>query len=389
MNATAPTYAAADRTALVAATAALCAGAAAFLGLPVIVGLLADMRGLSPDQLGQVASAETFGVAITALLGPWLLRRVAARTLMGAGLLALMVLHGLSALPLSFAGFVGVRLAASVATGVAMPAAVAVLGRAADPERAFAWAVSAQILLSALELLAFGPLAKAFGLWGVYGALAVLALAAVLLALRCAPPADIGAASAGGVRLPGAAWALIASVLLFFCAIGAYWTFIERAGVQAGLSADAMGGWLAASNAAALLGSMSAPWLARRVGERRVLLVGLLLAVLVPLGLLRADGGPIGVLVNLGLFVVLWNLLMVVQMAVLGRWDPQGRAVSLTPAAQGFGLALAPLLAGLLAEQHGFAVAVASASAFAALAVLATWLAFTRGAVPDTAIVST
>lgn len=369
---------AADAGAQIAAIAAVCAGAAAFLGLPVIIGQLAELRGLTPEQLGRVASAETFGVAVTALFGSWAMRRASARRLMAGGLAALAVLNVLSALAWSDAVFLALRLASSVAAGVAMPAGVAVLGRAPDPDRAFSWAVSAQIVLSAVELLAFGPLARTFGLWSIYGSMAALAAAAALLTARSRLPLlrSVDATAPGG--LSRAAWSIAASVLLFFCSIGAYWAFIERAGVESGMTPDELGHWLAASNVPALLGSLSAPWITRRWGERWVLVIGLALTVFVPLGLLWGQGGRLGYLADLAVFVVLWNLLMVVQMAVLGRWDPSGRAVSLTPAAQGFGLALAPLVAGALAEQHGFVVAVASASAFALAALGATWLAFAR-----------
>lgn len=362
----------------VCAIAVFCAATAAFLGLPVIVGQLAELRGLTPEQLGQVASAETLGIALTSLGGAWALRHGSARRLMVGGLALLALLQALSAQAWSFPVFLGLRLAGSVAAGVAAPAAIGILGRAADPDRAFSALVSVQILLSALELLAFGPLAAALGPWGIYGPMALFAALAALAAGRIRSCGADAAPAAAAERLPAAARALVLSVLCFFSAIGAYWAFIERAGVQTGMTPQEVGVWLAASNAPALLGALCAPWCMRRFGEPRVLLLGLLLAALVPLGLLWPAGGRLVYLIDLGAFIVLWNLLMVAQMAVLGRWDPSGRAVSLSPAAQGFGLALAPLLAGALAEHHGFVVAVASASVFALAGLSATVLALRR-----------
>jgi DHA1 family inner membrane transport protein len=362
-----------------AAIATACAATAVFLGLPELLGLLGDQRGYNAGQLGQVASASTLGLAVTALLGPWALRRFHARGLMMVGLLLLALFQGLSALAPAYLPFAGLQLAASVAAGIAMPAAMAVLGRAADPERAFSHLVATQIVLSTLELLAFGPAARSWGLGSLFVALAALALLAALLCWRAALPANVGQAEAGPAsitaKISGAAWAMIAAVLCFFAAIGAYWAFIERAGVQSGFAAEELGLWLAASNAPALLGSLLAPWCARRIGERRTLAVGLMLAVVVPLFLL-VPTGRYGYLLNLACFVILWNSLMVVQMAVLGRWDPLGQAVSLTPAAQGLGLALGPLAAGALAESSGFVIAVAGASALALLGWLANEAAF-------------
>lgn len=71
---------------------------------------------------------------------------------------------------------------------------------------------------------------------------------------------------------------------------------------------------------------------------------------------------------------------MIVQMALLGRWDPTGRAVSMTPAAQGLRLALAPLAAGAVAARYGFIAAVASSSCFALASLIATWDALRRRA---------
>jgi predicted MFS family arabinose efflux permease len=368
----------AGASAQLAAIGVSCAAAAGFLGLPVIVGQLAELRGLTPEQLGRVASAEALGVAVTSLAGAWAMRHLSARHLMVGGMLGLALLQAASALAWSFPVFLLLRLASSVAAGIAVPALVGILGRAPDPERAFSRLISVQVLLCAVELAGFGPLAGVFGLWGIYGSMALLALFAILMVARADLPGPSQEAGGPARRLPFAVLAMVAAVLLFFSAIGAYWAFIERAGVQAGMSAEEVGVWLAASNAPALLGSVSAPWCTRRFGERRVLLVGLALAVLVPLGLLWSEGGRVGYLLDLAVFVVLWNLVMVVQMAVLGRWDASGRAVALTPAAQSFGLALAPVVAGSLAEQHGFAVAVASASAFALVALVATVLSVRR-----------
>ncbi|MDC8786392.1 MFS transporter [Roseateles koreensis] len=353
----------------------ICVAAASFLGLPVILGALADLRGLSPEQLGQIASAETLGMAITAALSPWLLSRVQARTLIGLGMVTLALCNLASCVVSGFAPFLAVRLGASVASGLAMPAAVACLGVTSRPERAFSWAVGAQVSTSAAELFAFTYAARHFGVPGIYASLTLLTLLAGAAALRLAHLPRVSSGPARHLPLDRPAKAGLAAVLLLFACIGVYWAFIERVGVLAHLSAEDVGLWLAISNVPALLASLGAPWLAERLGERRMLLLGLGLAALVPLGLLLPLN-PTGYLLNLGLFVLLWNALMVVQMAVLGRWDAQGLAVGLTPSAQAFGLALAPLLAGELAEQRGYPAAMALASGFALLALLSTWIAF-------------
>ncbi|MDE2371519.1 MAG: MFS transporter [Burkholderiales bacterium] len=360
----------------------LCVAAAAFLDLPVILGVLADLRGLSPDRLGQIAAAETFGTAVTAAISPWLLVRLRARTLLGVGMALLVVFNVTSCVTTAYVAFIVVRLGASIGTGIAMPAAVACLGNCSRPERAFSWAVSAQVVTSAVELFAFGYAARQYGVVGIYGSLALAAVIAGVASLRLGDlPRPAAGASGGGAALSARSKASLAAVMLLFACIGVYWAFIERVGLLAHLSAEEVGGWLAASNAPALLASLGAPWIAQRLGERRMLLLGLGLTVLVPLGLLLPLQ-PAVYLANLALFVLLWNSLMVVQMAVLGRWDAQGLAVGLTPAAQGLGLALAPLLAGEVAESRGYPAAMALASGFALLALLATWHAFRPEAEP-------
>ncbi|MBN3786974.1 MFS transporter [Burkholderia sp. Ac-20353] len=376
--------ASADRTgrgAQIAAIVSACAGSAVFLGLPVVIGRLAQLRGLTPDQLGEVASAETLGVAFTAMFGSWFIRRFKPKQLMVAGLLLLAALQLLSAITWSYPVFIILRVGASLASGVVLPASVAVLSRSRAPERAFSWLVSSQIVLSAIELFAFGPVTHVLGMGSIYAALALICALALMLLVPASMPMlaeDEGASTQ--VRISPVTWVMVAAVFLFFCSIGTYWAFIERAGAQTGMTPDEVGGWLAASNVAALVGSVSAPWFCRRFGERAVLLFGSGMVALVPAGLLWGDSGHLGFLIDLGLFVVLWNLLMIVQMALLGRWDPTGRAVSLTPAAQGLGLALAPLGAGMVAARYGFIAAVASSSCFALACLVATWSALRRRA---------
>lgn len=369
------------RSTQIAAIVSACAGSAVFLGLPVVIGRLAQLRGLTPDQLGEVASAETLGVALTAMFGSWFIRRFKPKQLMVVGLQCLVVLQLLSAIAWSYPIFILLRISASLASGVVLPAAIAVLSRASNPERSFSWLVSSQIALSAIELFTFGPITHVFGMAGIYGALALLCALALMLLVPAPMPAlnEEESASAQASTSLGT-WVMVAAVFLFFCAIGTYWAFIERAGAQTGMTSDEVGEWLAVSNVAALAGSVAAPWFCRRFGERTVLLFGSGLVALVPAGLLWGNGGALGYLTDLFLFVVLWNLLMIVQMALLGRWDPTGRAVSLTPAAQGLGLALAPLAAGGVAAQYGFIAAVASSSGFALACLVTTWSALRRRA---------
>lgn len=376
-------WASASRTgrgAQIAAIISACASTAVFLGLPVVIGRLAQLRGLTPGQLGEVASAETLGVAFTAMFGSWFIHRFKPKHLMIVGLQFLAALQLLSAITWSYPVFVILRIGASLAAGMVLPASIAVLSRSPTPERAFSWLVSSQIVLSAIELLTFGPTANVFGMWGIYGALALICALALMLLVPASMPVLHEEGASAQARISPVTWVMVAAVFLFFCSIGTYWAFIERAGAQSGLTPDEIGGWLAASNVAALVGSVSAPWFCRRFGERAVLLFGSGLVVLVPVGLLWADSGRLGYLIDLCLFVVLWNLLMIVQMALLGRWDPSGRAVSLTPAAQGLGLAFAPLGAGMVAARYGFIAAVASSSCFALACLVATWSALRRRA---------
>lgn len=355
---------------------AACAACAVFLCLPVILGQLAEIRGFSPSQLATVAAAETLGLAVTALLGPWLLAKFSAQRLMAVGLALLAGINLLSAQGWGFHEFLALRTAASIAAGLVTPAAVAVLGAARVPERSMSHAVSAQIVTSTLGLYFLGQLGEQFGLAGLYGALAVFAGIASLLVATDRIPRVVLGSEGGATAIPKPALAMIGSVLFFFSALGIYWAFIERVGTEYHIAADSLSSLLAASNLAALLGSMTAPWFTRRYGDRAVLLCGLALTVVIPLALLWTAGGAIAYAANLSLFVVLWNLLMVVQMAAVSRLDTAGRAISLTPAAQGFGLSLGPLIVGPIAESSGFASAVACSGLFALVGLVAAWLAY-------------
>lgn len=355
---------------------AVCAACSVFLCLPVILGRLAEIRGFSPSQLATVAAAETLGLAVTALLGPWLLAKFAAQRLMTVGLALLAGINLLSAQDWGFHEFLALRSAASIAAGLVAPAAISVLGAARVPERSISHAVSAQIVTSALGLYFLGQLGEEFGLIGLYGALAVFAgIASLFVASGRIPSlALVNEDAATAIAKP--ALAMIGSVLFFFCALGIYWAFIERVGTEYNIAVERLNWLLAASNLAALLGSMTAPWFTKRYGDRAVLLVGLALTVVVPLAFLWTAGGAIAYAANLSVFVVLWNLLMVVQMAAISRFDAGGRAISLTPAAQGFGLSLGPLVVGPVAESSGFASAVACSGLFALVGLVAVWLAY-------------
>ena len=383
-----------DRPAAVFGVTALgVIGSIVFLLLPMLIGAFSENLALSAAQVGMMGSADMTGMFIAAVVATAWIRRYNWRAVAALACGLLIICHLLSGFVQTFAPLYLIRVSAGFAGGSLMSIALTSLGDTRHPDRFFALFVAGQLTLGGLGLWLFPGLLARFGLGGVFSALALVVLGAMLLIPfisqqgRKIEPATTSASSNRATKrtinpamLPGV-MALLAC-FIFNLGIMAVWAYLERMGNAAGLEASFIGSTLALSLVGALFGALLAAIIADRFGRVMPLVVTVMIQV-VALLLLSGELSRNAFLVGVMLFSFGWNFPVAYQLAITVSIDVSGRLVVLFLSAVKLGYAAAPIVAAqLIMMGQGFTpVIVLSAIGLAVSAVIFVSLAVlkTRG----------
>jgi predicted MFS family arabinose efflux permease len=362
-------------------------GSIVFLLLPMLIGAFTEILSLSATQVGLLGSADMTGMFIAAVVATAWIRRYNWRVVAALACGLLLICHLLSGVVQVFVPLFLIRVFAGFAGGSLMSIALTSLGDTRHPDRFFALFIAGQLTLGGLGLWLFPGLLARFGLSGVFSALAVVVLGAMLLIPfisqqgrkieRAAPSATTSGAT-GRILLPGV-MALFAC-FIFNLGIMSIWAYLERMGNAAGLQAGFIGSTLAVSLFGALFGALLAAMIENRFGRVMPLIVTVAVQG-VALLLLSGELSRNAFLVGVMLFAFGWNFPVAYQLAITVSIDVRGRLVVLFLSAVKLGYAVAPVIAAqLIMMGRGYtpvislaaACLVTSAIIFVALAVLKT-----------------
>ena len=362
------------RSAVASAIVIGAVGSIVFILLPLLIGAFTDRLALTREQVGVLGSADMIGMFTAAVLATAWIRSLNWRLAALSATALLALCHLLSAWVTDYSALLVVRTIAGLAGGSLMSIALACLGDSRSPDRCFGLFIAAQLSLGALGLSTMPELIAAFGLPGVFYALAlIVASTALLIPLLPQQGVPVGALAAGSSVgrsiVPGLC--ALAACLIFNFGIMAVWAYMERIGNAAGLDATYIGTTLAGSLLGGLLGALLAAVLENRLGRAvpiaaTVVVQGL--ALLLLLGEVSRSGFAVAVM----LFAFAWNFPVPFQLGITVSVDRSGRLVVLFLSAVKLGYAIAPATAAqLLAAGGGFRpVLLLGAAAFIASAVV-------------------
>lgn len=342
-----------------AVAACICACVAAYgvyLGLPLILGALADRFKFDNRQLGWIGAIENLGLLLGSLAASRRAPSRRFRQLMLIGMAIAVAADSLTLLIGTFPWYCLVRFVAGLGGGLCYSSAISCLSLTRRSARNFTVFVVILVLANSLELWLIPGIVSQWGISGLYIALALLYTAPALL--MYALPAVVEAAGDRrgdlGLQPPAhaASFTMLAcvclvAVVLFNIAASAFYAFAERIGVTVGLAEVTIARVLTFANLLSLTGSLLAYWLSRKWGHHRPQLA----AILVMIGVYLAWSAGItiiGYIIGAIIFFEVWSMASVYQLSTLTGLDQAGRYVALVPASQGLGQSLGPFLAGLL-----------------------------------------
>lgn len=351
------------------------------VGVPVISTAWVELLGFSEVEVGRVAGADLGGLSLGAVLTSLVIARTNRRYLIlfGAGLAILS--NALCTVFVSYDEVLWLRLLAGVGSGIYTAVAVASLGACSRPAQAYNMMLFAFAFSQALEMHIL-PQLSMNGIYGVFIGAYGLGLLVVhwipshpaekKLDVEIDVPMRSGEQRNVHRHVPlYVPWLCLGAIFLTYTNIGAYWTYIELASLDAGIADDWIGRILVWASFSSIVGCLIATVLSNRFGLARPLL-GALVVMVTIVGMLAFGIDDINILVSVFLFNLLWIFVDVYQMSTIANIDHSGSFASLMPGAQGLGQIVGPnLAASILALGLGYSgvFTLCAAAAFGGLCV--------------------
>lgn len=333
-------------------------GNAVVMGMPIMVGSLADNLGFSDQQVGWLASADLGGMFLASVFTSTIIARVNRRYLAFAGILIALLANYASTQFHGFDNLFLARVIAGIGGGICYSTGVACIAGTHHTARNFSILMFGLVAINAIELYTFPWLSDTWGINGIFFAFCgSFMLCFLVLPLLPAytdnnEVADTASSQAHTHRIPSYLPKLcLLAVSCFYITIGSFWAYIERAGVDAGLSDEFISNTLTIGTIFTLLGCIAATWLSNRAGQSKPLLAALV-CMCGALVMLSLGINPIVFVVGSFMFNVMWLFTDIYQLGTISNIDHTGRYAALVPGAQGLAQTVAPAIAGYLLSRN-------------------------------------
>ena len=314
----------------IACTVAAVFGSMVFFMVPFFVGVISDTLDLSQRQIGMLASADMAGMFLAALFAAFWIRAWSWRTVATLAMLILIVTNLLTTIVQEhFPALVAMRVLSGVGGGSLMAIGMTGLGDTDNPDRWLGVFVTSQASLAALTAWLIPRYLAAYGVDGLMYYLtvfAVVGLAFVQWLPRESSPVR-RKREPGKVSI-GLAITSIIGAFIFGVGTFTLWSYLERIGNAAGISAVAIGDSIATAFLVAIVASLAATAIAGRCA--RVWPITLIVGCqVVAFFLLRDDVQPLAFLMAAMLITFFWYFSTPFQVGLTVDVDPTGRFVVL------------------------------------------------------------
>ncbi|MFC1605583.1 MFS transporter [Pseudomonadota bacterium] len=355
-------------------------GYAVLVGVPVISTAWVELLGFTEEQVGRVAGADLGGLSLGAVITALLVSRMNRRLLVLISVAIVIVSNGLCMVYLDYEQVLWLRVGAGVGSGMYTAVAVATLGGSSKPARAYNLMLFAFAFSQALEMQIL-PMLSMNGIYLVF----IGCYLAGLPFLRWIPARPVDRSLEIELDVEGQSgehrvehrhvpawvpWLVLAAIFFTYINIGAYWTYIELATIDAGIDNVYVGRLLVWTSFFSLIGCAVATVISNRFGLARPLLVALI-GMAGVVGMLAFGINDINILISMFSFNLLWIFVDVYQMSTVANVDHSGSFASLMPGAQGLGQIVGPNIAATqIGAGMGYSAVFLMCSSAAAVGLL-------------------
>ncbi len=307
----------------------------------------------------------------------WIIQKVNRRILVFFGIIIAVAANALCIRYVDYETVLYLRFISGFGSGIYTSVAVAVFGMSIRPALAYNLMLFSFAFSQALEMQVLPQLSMN----GIYTAFIVCFLITIpflgwLQSYPVSKNSDQTHAQPQrkNKKLSLVPWICLFAIFLTYINIGAYWTYIELAALDANTNADLVGSTLVWASFCSLLGCFIATLLSNRFGLIRPLLIALI-TMATGVGLLSFGITEPKFLMSVFTFNILWIFTDVYQMGSLANFDDGGRYSAYLPASQGLGQIVGPnLAASILSFNLGYESVFMMCWAAAMLAMVIYWL---------------
>ena len=366
-----------DWKSLIIALYMVLVGYGVLVGIPVISTAWVTKLGFTEVEVGRVAGMDLGGLAAGSVFTAWIIQKVNRRILVFFGIVIAVAANALCIRYVDYETVLYLRFMSGFGSGIYTSVAVAVFGMSIRPALAYNLMLFSFAFSQALEMQVLPQLSMN----GIYMAFIVCFLITIpflgwLQSYPVSRNSDQDQIHEQKIdkKLSLVPWVCLFAIFLTYINIGAYWTYIELAALDANTNADLVGSTLVWASFCSLLGCFIATLLSNRFGLIRPLLIALI-TMATGVGLLSFGITEPKFLMSVFTFNLLWIFTDVYQMGSLANFDHGGRYSAYLPASQGLGQIVGPnLAASILSLNLGYESVFMMCWAAAMLAMLIYWL---------------
>ena len=366
-----------DWKSLIIALYMVLVGYGVLVGIPVISTAWVTKLGFTEVEVGRVAGMDLGGLAAGSVFTAWIIQKVNRRILVFFGIIIAVAANALCIRYVDYDTVLYLRFLSGFGSGIYTSVAVAVFGMSIRPALAYNLMLFSFAFSQALEMQVLPQLSMN----GIYTAFIVCFLITIpfLGWLQSYPVSKNNDQTHAqpqrkNKKLSLVPWVCLFAIFLTYINIGAYWTYIELAALDANTDADLVGSTLVWASFCSLLGCFIATLLSNRFGLIRPLLIALI-TMATGVGLLSFGITEPKFLMSVFTFNMLWIFTDVYQMGSLANFDEGGRYSAYLPASQGLGQIVGPnLAASILSFNLGYESVFMMCWAAAMLAMVIYWL---------------
>jgi predicted MFS family arabinose efflux permease len=325
-------------------------GAAVTTLMPLIVGAFSDSNLFTEQQIGLLSACDIAGILVASVSAYTWVRRCHWQWVCVVCLSVFIVANFATLSSLSFSLLALIRVIAGLACGACYSIALAALGDRPNSDKAFGDMVTIQVIFGTVG---FAVLPYAIEMWsfeGIFYFFNLCLFVALGLALYCFPTnpkSAIQHSQVDTMQFSSVAMVFMGVVFYYF-AQGTVWAYLERIGIDAGLSLSQVGTILAIGFAISALGSWFSGITVKTLGRSLSIWLTVVFQLICLGGILALNESNALYLYAIATIVyqIFWSFIVPIMMGIFNDTDKSGRLIVFCVSAFKVGLVLGPPAAG-------------------------------------------
>lgn len=335
-------------------------GLLALLALPFLIGAAIDDLALDEAQAGFLLSAEFVSAMVASLLVAPVMGRAPRKTLAIVGAAVAICANIGSASIQDIYFLAAIRCIAGAGAGLCLACGNACVSSARDPDRMAGQMNVLFVVLFIGVMIGFAHTMAAYGLSGLFYAMALTQGAMLLLFIPRMPQRPLivheehHATKPGRSLFSGTALCMMAAMFFFSMRDTMGWAFVERVGINAGYNVEELGLLFSAQAFFGMAGPVLAAVIGKRFGFGIPVIIGILASGAVSLGYVLSESSIVIYTTAVMMISLTYFYTLAYLTGLAAALDRQGRIAAAAGSFLTLGIAAGPAVSGILVAAGGY-----------------------------------